>query len=64
MIFSYECICVLGTTGKNCEIDINECDSNPCYNGLCTDHVGYYTCGCEDGFEGPRCEININECVK
>lgn len=25
--------------GKNCEIDINECESNPCqFNGTCLEH--------------------------
>jgi hypothetical protein len=35
----YECVCVPGTAGRNCEININECDSNPCKNGNCNDGV-------------------------
>ncbi|KAJ8978001.1 hypothetical protein NQ317_004546 [Molorchus minor] len=38
--FGYECLCVPGVTGQNCEININECESNPCYNGVCSDKIG------------------------
>lgn len=35
-INNYTCSCYLGFTGKNCEIDINECESSPCqYGGTC-----------------------------
>lgn len=30
---SYTCTCRPGFTSKNCEIETNECDSNPCKNG-------------------------------
>lgn len=60
----YECVCVPGTTGINCEVNINECDSSPCKNGNCNDQIGGYICDCEPGFEGEHCEIDINECDK
>uniref|UniRef100_A0A8D9E0W6 Protein crumbs n=1 Tax=Cacopsylla melanoneura TaxID=428564 RepID=A0A8D9E0W6_9HEMI len=58
----YECLCVPGTAGGNCEININECESNPCRWGACIDKVGGYVCECEPGFEGDNCEVDINEC--
>lgn len=34
---TYTCACAPGYRGTNCEINIDECDSNPCYNGAtCT----------------------------
>ena len=39
--------------GLHCEIEINECESNPCYNdATCTDLLPGYNCSCADGFEG------------
>ena len=37
--FRYECVCVEGTSGQNCEINFNECESSPCKNGQCNDGV-------------------------
>ncbi|XP_050423737.1 protein crumbs isoform X2 [Adelges cooleyi] len=60
----YECLCMPGTTGVKCEIDINECDSNPCRWGSCDNRIGGYACLCDDGFEGVYCEIEIDECER
>ena len=35
------------------EIDIDECQSNPCVNGAtCNDHVAFYNCSCVIGWIG------------
>lgn len=60
----YECVCLEGVTGPNCEININECESSPCKQGMCIDLIGGYECDCEVGFEGLNCEIDIDECEK
>uniref|UniRef100_A0A673H5Q3 Protein crumbs homolog 2-like n=1 Tax=Sinocyclocheilus rhinocerous TaxID=307959 RepID=A0A673H5Q3_9TELE len=50
--------------GVNCEMEIDECESNPCQNGAtCHDVVGLYTCDCVQGFEGDNCELDIDECA-
>lgn len=54
----YHCLCPRGFTGKNCEIETNECESNPCQNGgRCRDLVNGFTCLCSQGFSGVFCEV-------
>ncbi|GAB1598157.1 protein crumbs-like [Argonauta hians] len=59
----FECICPVGFTGKTCDININECVSNPCKNNAtCIDGINSYKCQCVNGTKGKNCEIDINEC--
>lgn len=40
----YECICIPGIVGVNCETNINECESSPCHHGTCHDEVSLIYC--------------------
>lgn len=51
-----------GFSGAHCEIDIDECDPDPCHYGTCKDSIASFTCLCQPGYTGHRCDININEC--
>lgn len=51
-----------GYTGPHCEVDIDECDPDPCHYGSCKDGVAAFTCLCRPGYTGHHCETNINEC--
>ena len=49
-IDSYACGCRAGYEGWSCELDLNECDSSPCVNGVCLESS---SCGTE--FSGDMC---------
>ena len=51
--------------GTDCEVDIDDCESNPCQNsGICNDGVNEYSCDCaKTGFTGTNCEVDIDECA-
>ena len=37
--------------GVNCEINIDECESEPCLHGTCTDDINKYICTCDPGYQ-------------
>jgi len=66
------CNCKPGYTGDRCQIDINECATNPCQNGaVCVDGIADYTCICSlnshesnpgPAWTGKNCTDDVNEC--
>lgn len=53
----------LGYSGEFCEIELNECDPNPCFNSAqCIDLMGSFTCICDLAYTGFLCEIQIDFC--
>ena len=59
----YECVCEPGWTGGDCDINIDDCASNPCENnGLCVDEVNGYSCVCETGYTGKNCQHTVDYC--
>ena len=60
----YECVCVPGTSGELCEINYDDCYSNPCMHGAqCTDRVQGFACDCPNGTSAPDCSIDPDECT-
>ncbi|XP_052767039.1 uncharacterized protein LOC128207891 [Mya arenaria] len=55
---TFNCQCVYGYEGINCQLGIDDCPmDNPCNgHGLCIDGVKSYTCKCFSRYDGDRCE--------
>lgn len=56
------CVCNAGYSGSTCQHNINECASNPCINGKCTDRVNAYECTCNTGYAGTNCNAQVDNC--
>lgn len=55
----YRCVCGGGYTGIHCEVNIDECLSQPCHNGAqCTDLVNKFSCQCLPSFGASDCSIS------
>jgi hypothetical protein len=44
---NFTCACMAGYSGLRCEVNTNECASNPCVNGTCEDKVNGFACTCD-----------------
>jgi hypothetical protein len=54
---SASCYCNPGYEGDRCEININECQSDPCRNNaVCVDGINSFQCRCLPGTKGKYCE--------
>ncbi|XP_014671305.1 PREDICTED: sushi, von Willebrand factor type A, EGF and pentraxin domain-containing protein 1-like [Priapulus caudatus] len=60
---NYQCSCITGFTGLQCEINTDDCGPDLCENnGTCVDGVDAYSCDCAPGFSGDICERDIDDC--
>lgn len=63
-LISSFCFWCVGFTGTQCEINIDECENDPCLNGgTCLDMINGFKCSCPIGFTGTRCQTNIDDCM-
>ena len=61
----YTCICKPGTSGRNCDEIVGQCNANSCLNGgECVDLAdNQYKCVCPDEFTGQFCEAIVDYCL-
>ena len=58
---AYSCACHDGYTGGNCDVDVDDCASNPyCGLGSCSDGFLSYVCVCDDGVTGSQCDTLVS----
>ncbi|ODN02982.1 Protein eyes shut [Orchesella cincta] len=63
MYSSHQCYCRNGFTGYSCQINWDECRSNPCLNGgSCVDGIASFNCSCPENFAGVFCEVDLSIC--
>ncbi|XP_064212839.1 basement membrane-specific heparan sulfate proteoglycan core protein [Tribolium castaneum] len=57
----YNCNCLSGFSGKDCEIEMNICEQKiPCQNGgTCSGNATGYECSCPLLFSGKNCELRV-----
>ncbi|XP_053329703.1 protein crumbs homolog 2 [Spea bombifrons] len=59
---AFSCVCPVGWEGLQCEVNIDDCKSNPCIHGTCEDLVANYQCKCFLGYTGRKCESDVDDC--
>ena len=56
LVADFACACPPGYTGKNCSMDIDECQEVGCPgNSTCMDSIDDFTCVCNPGYTGQNC---------
>ncbi|XP_041969343.1 protein serrate-like [Aricia agestis] len=59
----YACACLAGWTGRDCELNVDDC-TGQCLNGAtCIDLVDDFHCACAAGWAGRTCARDVDDCA-
>lgn len=58
----FGCVCDTGWAGEQCEVDTDDCVSQPCIHGNCKDYLARFECQCHPGYAGRLCDKDLDEC--
>ncbi|XP_029940858.1 protein crumbs homolog 2a [Salarias fasciatus] len=58
----FGCVCDSGWEGETCEVDADDCASQPCVHGSCKDYLAGFECRCQAGYAGTLCDEDLDEC--
>lgn len=59
----YSCFSVSRYQGKHCDLEVDDCVSDPCMNeSLCINEIGRDTHVCSQEYSGVNYELEVNEC--
>lgn len=64
LLLIWSCLSVLGFSGLNCEVNVDDCPGHKCMNGgICVDGVNTYNCQCQPEWTGIWLSTLSKTCV-
>ncbi|KAJ2944729.1 hypothetical protein O0L34_g4091 [Tuta absoluta] len=59
----YSCTCLAGWTGRDCEVNVDDCTGQCLHGATCIDLVDDFHCACAAGYAGRTCARDVDDCA-
>ncbi|VVC92301.1 unnamed protein product [Leptidea sinapis] len=59
----YSCACLPGWTGRDCELNVDDCTGQCLHGATCIDLVDDFHCACAAGYAGRTCARDVDDCA-
>lgn len=59
----YACTCLAGWTGRDCELNVDDCTGQCLHGATCIDLVDDFHCACAAGYAGRTCARDVDDCA-
>lgn len=59
----YSCACLAGWTGRDCEVNVDDCTGQCLHGATCIDLVDDFHCACAAGYAGRTCARDVDDCA-